>query len=107
MSLEPGRTLVVITVAAGGNRPYVGGGRVLERRDGQLVPITRERITEVIPATEPPAIEHMATVIATSAALVERLEAQLHWRRQLPLQLVLLVAGAAMGYLLGIWNPLG
>jgi hypothetical protein len=108
VSIEPGRTLMVITVARGEDRPYVGGGRVVERHGNRLVPISRGRITEVmnVAATERPAIEHMAAVIATSAELVERLEAQLHWRLQLPLQLALVIAGVVLGYLLGVWNPL-
>lgn len=109
VSIEPGRTLVVISVAPGEDRPYVGGGRVLERRGDRLVPISRERITEVVNVAVPeqPAVEHMAAVIATLSELVERLEAQLHWRRQLPLQVALVIAGVVMGYLLGVWNPLG
>lgn len=110
VSLEPGRTVVVITVESDSAGPYMGAGRVLERREDRLVPITRQRITERIGPSrqvEELAIERMAAVIATSADRVERLEAQLQWRRQLPLQLGLLVVGAALGYLLGVWNPLG
>ena len=108
VSLGAGRDYLVVRVEPGPSPPYMADGRVLERRGVGLVPITAERINQAVARSEAetPATDHLADSIASMAAVIERLEGQLHWKRQLPLQAALLVAGAIVGYLLGVWNPL-
>jgi hypothetical protein len=49
--------------------------------------------------------------MAAITSEVERLSMALGWRKQLPLQIAFLlvgvILGAAVGYLLTLWNPLG
>lgn len=103
------RALLVIEVNRGLERPYMAGGRLLERRHDRLVPISRERITEVanVSLEDANTVDRLANAVAESSERIEDLHAQLHWTRQLPVQLVLLAVGAIVGYLLGVWNPLG
>jgi predicted HTH transcriptional regulator len=103
------RAVLVIDVDRGTERPYMADGRLLERRRDRLAPISRDRITEVahVAADDASTVERLATAVAGASQRIEDLQAQLHWTRQLPLQLGLLALGAIVGYLLGAWNPLG
>jgi predicted HTH transcriptional regulator len=108
VTLEPGRTFVVVSVQAGRARPYIAEGHALERRGDRLIPISPDRIREVgTPTGGNHASPDLPAAIAVLAETVERLERRAHWKRQLPTQMLLLVAGAIAGYLLGVWNPLG
>ena len=71
-------------------------------------PITRDRAEELLrsaPTVE--TITDLAELIVEQSSSISRLRERLEWRRQFPLQLALVVGGAVVGYLLGLWNPLG
>ena len=108
VELEPGKTLVVVEVEPSSDI-HVVGGRIIRRqgaRDAVMSP--REIVELVSQATRP---DRVAEAMAALSSEVERLSVALGWRKQLPLQIAFLISGvilgAAVGYLLGVWNPLG
>ena len=52
-------------------------------------------------------IGDLADLIVEQSTSISLLHDRLEWRRQLPLQVALVAGGAVIGYLLGLWNPLG
>lgn len=104
-----GKALIVVRVPKGPHFPYRSNGRVLQRVGSRNAPISTElairRAVEL--PTDPAEERNLAEAIAEQSQAIERLRAGLGWRRQLPLQLVFLVAGTVLGYALGGWNPIG
>jgi Schlafen, AlbA_2 len=123
-----GKAFIVVEVPKGSGFPYRSGGRVLQRRGRNVTPITRDLAvrrtgeiaeTHVLPRPVPEPVpgepepdlrqpdRNLAEAIADQSALIERLTESTSWRKQLPIQLVFLVAGAVLGYLLAGLNPFG
>lgn len=107
VDLEPYEHFVVVRVARGEQVPYLAEGQAFERRGNHLAPLTAERLAAALPRQ--PAefqIRQIAVAITQQSAKIDSLSRRMHWTRQLPIRAAAAILGAAVGYVLGVWNPL-
>jgi predicted HTH transcriptional regulator len=105
-----GRSLIVAKIEKGEGFPYVAGGRVVEREGKRVRPVSADLVVRrVQESTTPVAVEQHAIAIAIElqGQKIDQLAEAASWRKQLPVQLVFLVAGVILGYVMGGWNPFG
>jgi predicted HTH transcriptional regulator len=104
-----GKAFIVVEVPPGDNFPYRADGRVLQRLGNANRPITTELAVERAEAAPTPTAEerNLAEAIAEQSQLIDELMKGTGWRRQLPMQLIFLIAGAVVGYILAGWDPFG
>ena len=53
-----------------------------------------------------PSDQVAAAMHSMTIEVVQTVRNEMGWRKQLPLQLGILIAGLLLGYLLGVWDPL-
>jgi predicted HTH transcriptional regulator len=103
VELEPGRTIGVVRVEPSADI-HVVDGLVLQRMGSRTMRMDEAALREAVSRAAP---VNVANAMAAMEHQIGLLTAQLAWKKQLPYQVGFLVAGAVLGYLLAVWNPLG
>jgi predicted HTH transcriptional regulator len=103
LTLESGRTLVVVQVQRSG-QVHFAEGRALRRLGPRTALMERSDLVAAVAARSS---QDIAVAMAELSDRLAELKRQLGWRRQLPLQIAFLLFGVVLGYLLALWNPLG